>query len=190
VPSFGDASGRLLIVGLAPGLQGANRTGRPFTGDYAGDLLYSTLRKFGFSTGTFRARPDDGLANGHFLRPFDAVDARLALLALLLFLGHVERVRAGEPVAAIEELDDDVVRGPQLFFQPGDAGGAALLLLGIEVLAGQVGGVARVGEADGPVVGGLAHVAGQVVGEGALGLPAEQVVQLQPAVLFDGVVFR
>ena len=61
VPSFGDASGRLLIVGLAPGLQGANRTGRPFTGDYAGDLLYSTLDKFGLSTGRFQARPDDGL---------------------------------------------------------------------------------------------------------------------------------
>lgn len=61
VPSFGDASGRLLIVGLAPGLQGANRTGRPFTGDYAGDLLYSTLDKFGFSAGKFQARPDDGL---------------------------------------------------------------------------------------------------------------------------------
>ncbi|MCX7043033.1 MAG: uracil-DNA glycosylase [Gammaproteobacteria bacterium] len=61
VPSFGEASGRLLIVGLAPGLQGANRTGRPFTGDYAGDLLYSSLDKFGLSTGTFKARPDDGL---------------------------------------------------------------------------------------------------------------------------------
>ncbi len=62
VPSFGDATGRLLIVGLAPGLQGANRTGRPFTGDYAGDLLYSTLAKYGLSTGQFAARPDDGLA--------------------------------------------------------------------------------------------------------------------------------
>jgi uracil-DNA glycosylase len=61
VPSFGEASGRLLIVGLAPGLQGANRTGRPFTGDYAGDLLYSTLAKYGLSTGTFAARPDDGV---------------------------------------------------------------------------------------------------------------------------------
>jgi uracil-DNA glycosylase family 4 len=61
VPSFGDTSGRLLIVGLAPGLQGANRTGRPFTGDFAGDLLYSTLAKYGFSTGTYAARPDDGL---------------------------------------------------------------------------------------------------------------------------------
>ena len=61
VASFGDMSARFLIVGLAPGLQGANRTGRPFTGDYAGDLLYSTLDKFGFSTGKFQARPDDGL---------------------------------------------------------------------------------------------------------------------------------
>ena len=61
VPSFGDLNARLMIVGLAPGLQGANRTGRPFTGDFAGDLLYSTLEKFGFSTGRFAARPDDGL---------------------------------------------------------------------------------------------------------------------------------
>jgi Uracil-DNA glycosylase len=52
---------RLLIVGLAPGLRGANRTGRPFTGDYAGDLLYETLSDFGFSSGVFAARPDDGL---------------------------------------------------------------------------------------------------------------------------------
>jgi uracil-DNA glycosylase family 4 len=61
VPSFGDVSGRFLVVGLAPGMQGANRTGRPFTGDYAGDLLYSSLARYGFSTGTFQARPDDGL---------------------------------------------------------------------------------------------------------------------------------
>ena len=61
VPSFGDSDGRLLIVGLAPGLQGANRTGRPFTGDYAGDLLYGTLLEYGFATGVYQARPDDGL---------------------------------------------------------------------------------------------------------------------------------
>jgi uracil-DNA glycosylase family 4 len=61
VPSFGDVDGRLLIVGLAPGLNGANRTGRPFTGDYAGDLLYATLLKFGFARGHYHARPDDGL---------------------------------------------------------------------------------------------------------------------------------
>lgn len=52
---------RLLVVGLAPGLRGANRTGRPFTGDYAGDLLYSTLKRFGFAAGEFEARPDDSL---------------------------------------------------------------------------------------------------------------------------------
>jgi len=62
VPSFGDPDGRLLIVGLAPGLQGANRTGRPFTGDYAGDLLYATLLEYGFARGVYQARPDDGLA--------------------------------------------------------------------------------------------------------------------------------
>lgn len=61
VPSFGGPDAQLLIVGLAPGAQGANRTGRPFTGDYAGDLLYDTLLHFGFASGTFLARPDDGL---------------------------------------------------------------------------------------------------------------------------------
>jgi uracil-DNA glycosylase len=61
VPSFGDPGGRLLIVGLAPGLQGANRTGRPFTGDFAGDLLYATLLQYGFAKGVYQARPDDGL---------------------------------------------------------------------------------------------------------------------------------
>jgi uracil-DNA glycosylase family 4 len=62
VPSFGDEQAHLLIVGLAPGLNGANRTGRPFTGDYAGELLYGTLLKFGFAHGCYAARPDDGLA--------------------------------------------------------------------------------------------------------------------------------
>ncbi|MBU6371580.1 MAG: uracil-DNA glycosylase [Alphaproteobacteria bacterium] len=59
-PSFGDAQARLLIVGLAPGRTGANRTGRPFTGDYAGDLLYGTLSKFGLAQGIYRADPNDG----------------------------------------------------------------------------------------------------------------------------------
>src|SRR5580698_5339547 len=61
VASFGSIDARLLIVGLAPGLRGANRTGRPFTGDYAGDLLYATLKEFGFAKGEYRAAPDDGL---------------------------------------------------------------------------------------------------------------------------------
>jgi uracil-DNA glycosylase family 4 len=62
VASFGGGDARLLIVGLAPGLRGANRTGRPFTGDWAGDLLYATLLKFGFASGAYDERPDDGLA--------------------------------------------------------------------------------------------------------------------------------
>ncbi len=62
VPTFGGSDGRLLVVGLAPGLRGANRTGRPFTGDYAGDLLYKTMIDFGFASGTYAARPDDGMA--------------------------------------------------------------------------------------------------------------------------------
>ena len=61
VASFGSANARLLIVGLAPGLKGANRTGRPFTGDFAGDLLYQTLLALGFARGSYAARPDDGL---------------------------------------------------------------------------------------------------------------------------------
>src|SRR5262247_874046 len=69
VPAFGPLSARLLIVGLAPGMQGANRTGRPFTGDYAGDLLYETLAHYGFARGTYEERADDTL---------QLVDARIA----------------------------------------------------------------------------------------------------------------
>jgi uracil-DNA glycosylase len=61
VSSFGPGDARLVIIGLAPGLRGANRTGRPFTGDYAGDLLYETLLAFGFARGRYDRRPDDGL---------------------------------------------------------------------------------------------------------------------------------
>jgi uracil-DNA glycosylase family 4 len=61
VRSFGGLDAPLLIVGLAPGMRGANCTGPPFTGDYAGDLLYSTLLKFGFAKGVFKADPNDGL---------------------------------------------------------------------------------------------------------------------------------
>ena len=68
VPSFGPLDARLLIVGLAPGVRGANRTGRPFTGDFAGELLYATLKEFGFARGTFEARPDDTL---------ELIDARI-----------------------------------------------------------------------------------------------------------------
>ena len=61
MPAFGDPAAWLAIVGLAPGKHGANRTGRPFTGDYAGDLMYATLARFGLSEGDYDARIDDGL---------------------------------------------------------------------------------------------------------------------------------
>ena len=69
VPSFGPLSARILIAGLAPGLQGANRTGRPFTGDWAGDLLYATLLKHGLAKGSYEERADDSL---------ELVDCRIA----------------------------------------------------------------------------------------------------------------
>ena len=69
VPTFGSLDARLAIVGLAPGLRGANRTGRPFTGDYAGDLLYETLSRFGFARGSYEERADDSL---------ELVDSRIA----------------------------------------------------------------------------------------------------------------
>ena len=68
VPSFGADDPQLLVVGLAPGLKGANFSGRPFTGDYAGDLLYPTLQKFGFATGSYDRHAKDG---------FKLVDARI-----------------------------------------------------------------------------------------------------------------
>lgn len=61
VPAFGSPEARVLVVGLAPGLKGANQTGRPFTGDYAGDLLYQTFLKFGFAEGSYGRHPGDGL---------------------------------------------------------------------------------------------------------------------------------
>src|SRR6188472_3642651 len=61
VPAFGEADAWLAIVGLAPGRKGANRTGRPFTGDYSGDIFYSTLIKFGLARGTYRGEADDGV---------------------------------------------------------------------------------------------------------------------------------
>ncbi len=61
LPSSGVEGVRLVVVGLAPGLRGANRTGRPFTGDYAGELLYATMKEFGFAAGEYRATPDDTL---------------------------------------------------------------------------------------------------------------------------------
>ena len=68
VPGFGALAARLLIVGLAPGMKGANRTGRPFTGDYAGDLLYATLGKFGFASGRYDQIIADALAGRYAKR--------------------------------------------------------------------------------------------------------------------------
>ena len=68
VPPFGPREARLAVIGLAPGLRGANRTGRPFTGDFAGSLLYDTLRDYGFARGQYAARSDDGL---------DLIDCRI-----------------------------------------------------------------------------------------------------------------
>lgn len=132
VPTFSaigsDQTVRLLIVGLAPGLRGANRTGRPFTGDFAGDLLYTTLNRFGFSRGTFKARPDDGvelietaLTNAvrcvppenkpvgaeistcrSFLKPTIARYPNLRAIVTLGTIAHQSTVRAlGERVAAL-----------------------------------------------------------------------------------------
>ena len=99
VAPFGPGNARLLIVGLAPGLQGANRTGRPFTGDWAGDLLYATLLDFGFATGTYDERPDDGL---------ELVDARIVNAVRCV---PPENKPTGQEIATcrsflIEELED------------------------------------------------------------------------------------
>jgi uracil-DNA glycosylase family 4 len=112
VPAFGDPAARLAIVGLAPGERGANRTGRPFTGDFAGELLYATLLELGAATGSYAAHPDDGLAlvgvrivnavrclppanrplpaEIHACRPFlEAELAALPNLAAVLALGQI-----------------------------------------------------------------------------------------------------
>lgn len=99
VAPFGPDNARLLIVGLAPGLQGANRTGRPFTGDWAGDLLYATLLDFGFAKGTYDERPDDGL---------ELVDARIVNAVRCV---PPENKPTGQEIATcrqflIEELED------------------------------------------------------------------------------------
>jgi uracil-DNA glycosylase family 4 len=118
VPSFGSLEAKLLIVGLAPGLRGANQTGRPFTGDYAGDTLYGALLRHGLATGTYGERPDDGLtlvntritnavrcvppenkptpAEIKSCRPFlDAEFASMANLKLILALGLVSHRSIG-----------------------------------------------------------------------------------------------
>jgi uracil-DNA glycosylase family 4 len=98
-PSFGDPNARLLIAGLAPGRTGANRTGRPFTGDHAGWLLYETLGKLGYAKGVYRADPDDGvtlhdcmITNAVRCGPFlQATLASLTNLKVIVTLGDVSR---------------------------------------------------------------------------------------------------
>lgn len=129
VESFGDEQARLLIVGLAPGLKGANQTGRPFTGDYAGDLLYATLEKAGFTRGNYGGHTDDGLqlddvmitnavrcvppenkpvgAEANACRPFltSRMDALPRLKAILCLgkISHDNTLRAlGQRVAAMK----------------------------------------------------------------------------------------
>ncbi len=108
VPSFGAPDARLLIVGLAPGLKGANRTGRPFTGDYAGELLYATLIDFGFAIGRYEARPDDGLTLADCMitnavrcvppankpTPAEAATCRRFLSGRIAALGQLEAILA------------------------------------------------------------------------------------------------
>ncbi|MFZ5608835.1 MAG: uracil-DNA glycosylase [Pseudomonadota bacterium] len=123
VASFGDVKAWLLIVGLAPGLRGANRTGRPFTGDYAGDLLYRTLGKYGLSTGSYGQSPEDGLclhgvmitnavrcvppenkpttAEIHQCRPF--LKARIAALARLKAILALGTIAHQSVLRAMEE---------------------------------------------------------------------------------------
>src|ERR1700690_2347608 len=100
-PSFGPLDARLLIVGLAPGLQGANRTGRPFTGDWAGDLLYATLLKHGLAKGTYDERADDGLqlvdcaiANSVRCVPAEIKTCRQFLAAEIAAMGHLRAILA------------------------------------------------------------------------------------------------
>jgi uracil-DNA glycosylase len=117
VPAFGDPDARLAIVGLAPGMWGANRTGRPFTGDHSGVLFYETLLKFGFARGTYGATPEDGLTlTGAVIlnsvkclppqnkplpaevaacrRYYEAALARLPKVSILVALGQIAHANA------------------------------------------------------------------------------------------------
>ena len=100
VPSWGPLDAPLLVVGLAPGVKGANTTGRPFTGDHAGWLLYDTLVRHGFATGTFEARPDDGLT----LREVRVTNAVRCVPPQNKPLGEEVRTCARFLVAALEEM--------------------------------------------------------------------------------------
>lgn len=124
VPSFGPMDARLLLVGMAPGLKGANRTGRPFTGDYAGDLLFETLIDFGFATGDYGREPDDGLT---------LVDARLTNAARCV--PPQNKLIGAEVTACRPFLTDEIRSLPGLtaiVAIGGDAHRAVLAALGLK----------------------------------------------------------
>jgi uracil-DNA glycosylase len=135
VPSFGAADARLLIVGLAPGLKGANRTGRPFTGDWAGDLLYATLLKTGLAKGRYDERADDGLrlvdcAITNAVRcvppenkplPFESRTCRRFLVAQITAMTSLRAILALGKVAHDSVCDTLEVRKSQHPFRHGGA---------------------------------------------------------------------
>jgi uracil-DNA glycosylase len=135
VPSFGAADARLLIVGLAPGLKGANRTGRPFTGDWAGDLLYATLLKTGLAKGRYDERADDGLrlvdcAITNAVRcvppenkplPFESRTCRRFLVAQIAAMTNLRAILALGKVAHDSVCDTLGVRKSQHPFRHGGA---------------------------------------------------------------------
>ena len=127
VPSFGGNNARLLIVGLAPGLRGANRTGRPFTGDWAGDLLYATLSKFGVARGDYAERADDGL---------ELIDCRVT--NGVRCVPPENKPTGGEVVACRKFLTAEIAALPRLkiiLALGGIAHGAVLTALGMRISA-------------------------------------------------------
>jgi uracil-DNA glycosylase family 4 len=122
VPCFGPIDAELMIVGLAPGLRGANRTGRPFTGDYAGNLLYATLKEFGFARGNYQARPDDGfqLVNARIVNSVRCVPpenkptpAEINTCRQFL-IPEMERMRKTKVIVALGKIaHDSVIRALQ-----------------------------------------------------------------------------
>ncbi|MDR3528374.1 MAG: uracil-DNA glycosylase [Rhizomicrobium sp.] len=135
VPSFGQTNAQLLIVGLAPGLKGANRTGRPFTGDWAGDLLYKMLLKHGLASGQYDERPDDGLKlTGCMITnavrcvppenkplPYETKTCRRFLLSLLEGMGNLRTIFALGKVAHDSVCDALALRKSQYPFKHGVA---------------------------------------------------------------------
>ncbi|MDF1586279.1 uracil-DNA glycosylase [Rhodospirillales bacterium YIM 152171] len=144
VPSFGAPDGGLLVVGLAPGLRGANRTGRPFTGDFAGAVLYPALGAEGLSRGSFEARPDDGL---------ELLDCRVT--NAVRCVPPANKPVGAEVAACRPFLEDELRAGtpPQVVLALGRiAHDAVLRTLGLRLAAFPFGHGARHELPDGPVL--------------------------------------